>query len=568
MKRGVLFFFMFLLAAAFAYSIDCDFDPLCSPNITSCGCGGTKTRYTLCDGGCSDWYPCSVTDIETSCTDSKDNDCDSKADCLDSDCANFAKCIDQDNDGYALDADCDDTDISIHPGAAELCNGIDDNCDNSIDNSLFRACGTSLGICVQGIEQCIGGKWFNCNATPVQAEKCDTLDNDCDGETDEGCSCVDGAVRACGTDIGICRPGTQSCVKGAWSVCVGSVLPYSEICENSLDDDCDGYIDEYCVVSVPEAVIPAQQSEPQAGVPAPDFSVSGHDEKSASLPKAPDSGLSRSCIDGDGDGYGTYCSKGPDCDDMNASMSPAASELCNNVDDDCDGMPDEALSRGCGKSNIGVCTLGTEACRGGVWVGCSAVLPSEEVCGNGVDDDCDGSADDGCDKKLSEKELALKQFLDIRLGRDGYDLAYYLENYRKTRNYVDIGKTSVIESGRTRITLKITPIQGMTNLTVYEYVPKYITSSADNIIFSVKPEIIQSDPLFAWHFSELTEPVELSYSVPGEVAGADDKTSTLALAEGVKSLSYPWYFNLLPLLLIPLMGFVFIFLVEIARRKK
>ena len=80
-------------------------------------------------------------------------------------------------------------------------------------------------------------------------EKCNGLDDDLDGEVDEGCPCTKGATQQCfpgqATQLkGICKQGTQTCISstefGAWGKCTGAVLPRAEICGDGIDQDCDG----------------------------------------------------------------------------------------------------------------------------------------------------------------------------------------------------------------------------------------------------------------------------------------------------------------------------------------
>src|SRR4029079_15939109 len=72
---------------------------------------------------------------------------------------------------------------------------------------------------------------------------CDGLDNDCDGTTDEDCICIDGHTQSCGSDVGVCMAGTQTCVAGMWGAGDHEVAPMGEVCDG-LDNDCDGTSDD------------------------------------------------------------------------------------------------------------------------------------------------------------------------------------------------------------------------------------------------------------------------------------------------------------------------------------
>jgi hypothetical protein len=144
------------------------------------------------------------------CNDGVDNDNDGMIDCADSDCINAENCIDtvdEDGDGYADDVDCDDRDANVNPGATEVCDGIDNNCDDAIDNEATDAknffadndgdgfgnessgttttCEAPDGF-VESNDDCNDG---DANVNPGATEVCDnTVDNDCDGDV----GCADG----------------------------------------------------------------------------------------------------------------------------------------------------------------------------------------------------------------------------------------------------------------------------------------------------------------------------------------------------------------------------------------
>jgi hypothetical protein len=104
------------------------------------------------------------------------------------------------------------------------------------------------------------------------------------------------------------------------------------------------------------------------------------------------------CVDNDGDGYGLNCANGPDCDDNAAARYPSATELCDNIDNDCDGDIDNGLNVG------GTCTVGPGVCAStGVYI-CDA--SGQQVCmvtgaGMGTPEMCDG-VDNDCDMLVDE----------------------------------------------------------------------------------------------------------------------------------------------------------------------
>jgi hypothetical protein len=147
----------------------------------------------------------------------------------------------------------------------ETCNGVDDDCDGVVDNGCSCEDGAvqdcyggpagtvGVGVCSGGQQTCSGGAWGSCTGGVVPGtEQCNTLDDDCDAEVDEGCQCTAGAQQSCydgpgaTRNVGVCQDGAQTCQSGAWGPCTGSVVPTTEDCGDGLDNDCDGQTDEGC----------------------------------------------------------------------------------------------------------------------------------------------------------------------------------------------------------------------------------------------------------------------------------------------------------------------------------
>jgi hypothetical protein len=135
----------------------------------------------------------------------------------------------------------------------ESCNGIDDDCDGIVDEEATRSCYTGaattrgVGACRDGVQTCnVGGAgtWGACVGEVLPStESCNGVDDNCNNAVDESLtrSCYTGPGGTLG--VGTCRGGTQTCSSGTWGACVGEVLPITERC-NSVDDDCDTVVDE------------------------------------------------------------------------------------------------------------------------------------------------------------------------------------------------------------------------------------------------------------------------------------------------------------------------------------
>ncbi len=180
---------------------------------------------------------------------------------------------DQDNDGFSPPEDCDDEDAAVNPGAQEVCDGIDNDCDELIDDEddyllgattwyadgdadgfgdtddTLQACDQPSGHAAEGGD-CDDG---DAAAHPGAQEVCDGADNDCDEQTDEQDDDVLGATTWNADDDGdgFGDPDATmvACSQPAWHVTDGSdcddsdgaVYPgAAEICGDGTVNDCDG----------------------------------------------------------------------------------------------------------------------------------------------------------------------------------------------------------------------------------------------------------------------------------------------------------------------------------------
>jgi len=415
--------------------------------------------YVGNDDDCDD-TDAAINPAATEVCDSVDNDCDGSVD--EDDAADASTWYaDSDSDGYgdaattvttclmpsgwvADDTDCDDTDPAQYPGADERCNGEDDDCDGTIDEDDAVDAGTFYAdddgdgygdpadttvTCYQPSSTVTDNT--DCDDSdaaqyPGADETCNGEDDDCDGTTDED-DAVDASTwyrDADGDGWGDDDDTTAACSEPSGYTVDGgdcddsdAAISYdaTELCDG-VDNDCDGTIDE-------------------------------NDAGDALTWYADD----------DGDGYGDasdttaacaqptgYLSDDSDCEDGDAAINPGATETCNAIDDDCDGTIDEddasdALTwyEDADLDGYGDASSTTVACgepTGYVEVdtdcddGDDAINPGASESCNGVDDDCDGTVDDGvlgsgsactaedCSEILADDPSATDGWYDLDLG--------------------------------------------------------------------------------------------------------------------------------------------------------
>ena len=371
-------------------------EPCCAPTLGTTGKAAMDACDRNCDGvvkscdptdldldghtgaqDCNEKDPHTFVGAPEKCGDGIDQDCDG----TDLSCDAIAN-SDDDGDGYANEQDCKPFDAAIHPWAPELCNGKDDNCNGIVDEGNPEAkigpCGSQLGLCKPGTDACVHvGYKAMLACTPVVGpapEECDGLDNNCNGKTDEyflllGQPCD-------GPDSDKCKNGVYTCAPdGSGAVCASeSVIDIPEVCDG-IDNNCNGLTDEG-LTYYGQQIGDVCKGQGACG--------SGVVECSPELQIA-------------------VCST-----DAWGSDAQSQVEICDGIDNDCDGFTDEGMLYG--TLPIGAACEGPGGCAGkagvvecaagGLGVTCSTSFGgsnyqgSKEVC-DGIDNNCNGHIDEG-----------------------------------------------------------------------------------------------------------------------------------------------------------------------------
>ena len=413
-----------------AFYFDGDGDQYGIEEGSKCLCGAEGKWSAIKKGDCDDTNAAVHPLAEETCNGVDDN-CKAGVDEQDATgCLVYFR--DFDKDGYGLQTDsaclcaptglytasgigdCDDTASSVHDGAAEVCNGVDDDCDSMTDEENALTCTVYYrdndldGFGQTNDERCLCAKEAPYTTTvngdcddsmfaikPSAKEKCDAVDNDCDGQTDEqgaqGCAwyfldkdddqygvpgdnkCLCAATGDyTATQAGDCNDDLAAVNTGATESC------------NGIDDNCNDKTDEVGADGCTDYF--------------EDFDKDGFGKAAVKQCACGPAGLFTAAA-------------GTDCNDNNAAISPAVTEICNNIDDDCDGIKDEPDATGCTKlyKDVDGDTYGiadfqclcaaktpyTALVSGDCDDDVITVHPDAAESCNGVDDDCDLATDEG-----------------------------------------------------------------------------------------------------------------------------------------------------------------------------
>jgi len=357
-------------------------------------CGPDQAICHMADAGSMEWADMAP-DTEGACDDGHDNDCDGLTDMDDDDCW---ECAD--------DLDCDDDDVCNGDEACvgHICqSGTDITCDVGICSSYMMVytgqCDSMIGCTEEPAppEICDNGVDDDCDgATDMEDEECWECTDDIDCDNDDVCdgaeTCVDhvcelGTDLAC-DDAGLCVGTTGMVYTGQCDSMIGCTEEPAppEICDNGVDDDCDGLTD---------------LDDDDCGECAVDDDCDDNDVcngQETCVNKVCEDGMDLTCTAEcylPGWEYNGQCDPFQGC-----TVVPTPQEVCNGVDDDCDGSTDEGLVAPDANKQAGVCAGAKKVCMGtSGWMEPDYTLISDyepveqSTCGDTLDNDCDGATD-------------------------------------------------------------------------------------------------------------------------------------------------------------------------------
>ncbi|MBM4396922.1 MAG: putative metal-binding motif-containing protein, partial [Deltaproteobacteria bacterium] len=441
----------------------CDADRDGFPDVMRPECCPVASALCDCDDADARVTPVGYEDECTRCGfgpdlegDAVDDDCDKvKARCRDADGDQARDCApawcqpggeSEDTPQCATAAkqvDCDPADKTVWPGAQEVCNGKDDDCDGLTDegseyrgNPVGQPC-IGEGECGPGTVECHPAlRLAVCSSNPDGSAHADRpeacgnkKDDDCNGQTDEGCETGDSDGDGVPDAVE-----DKYCTGNGWAKYHAEVFPeYDPVARPDVPETvkhlqpepcCQlsrrdlGAAPAVCDLDCSGTVTWCSESDADGdGYPAgPDTDCNDDDPTvHAGAPEKCGDGVDQDCkggdvpcasiIDKDKDGFapGDFPL---DCDDDDPAVHPWALETCNGRDDDCDRLvfegnpgPGGGFDEPCG-SDVGECRKGLSVCmhqdvEPKIQVVCvDAIDPIAETC-DGKDNDCDGDTDNG-----------------------------------------------------------------------------------------------------------------------------------------------------------------------------
>ena len=379
-------------------------DEVIDDNLGSviCGTGVCVNTVPACVMG--EPQECQPLDANASeICDGLDNDCDTQVDeDLGTTTCGLGPCEHAvDNCHDAKEQICDE----FLGAVDEVCDGIDNDCDSIADEDLGTImCG--LSQCKHSVQACVAGKPQQCD--PFQGaveEVCDKVDNDCDGSVDEELG-----ATTCG--LGECDHAQPNCVAGKLEQCDPFLGAVDEICDGK-DNDCDGQVDggfgtttcglgvcehtvENCVAGVPQDCDPMEGAKDEICDGIDNDCDGETDDTNDPETETCGQGVCLNTVDKCVDGKPNEC----------VPLDVKADEVCDGFDNDCDGEIDEELgTMACGK---GVCNHTEANCVNGTPQVCDPMLGFVEEKCDGQDNDCDGVVDNGCVQGTSCKDVHTK----------------------------------------------------------------------------------------------------------------------------------------------------------------